>query len=80
MPPDSRPRGQYKSNNKVTKAWALGMPVARMSEDLERFLDPEERKKEAELRLKEVKEKWDVKTSVSEMKQLIEDIKNKKYR
>jgi len=78
MPPDSRPRGKYKSNNKITKAWALSMPVATNPDEVKRFLDPVERKKEAEKRLKEVKEKYDVKTSVSEMKQLIVKIKEQK--
>jgi len=78
MPTDLRPRGKYKSNNKITKAWALGMPVAIEPEDLERFLDPVERTKEAQLRLKEVKEKFDIKLSVLEMKQLIEKIKQSK--
>ncbi|MHA1329543.1 MAG: hypothetical protein ACTSR2_00565 [Candidatus Hodarchaeales archaeon] len=74
MPPDTRPRGRFKSNNKITKAWALGMPVATNIEELKRFLDPEERKKEAKKRLKEVKEKYDVRLSVKEFKDLINQI------
>ena len=75
MPVDDSPRSIFKSLNKTYTAWALGMPVATVPEELVRFLDPEERKKEAEKRLKEVREKYDVKISVFEFKQLIEDIR-----
>lgn len=68
-------KGRYKSNNKVLTAWALGIPVVQNPDDLERFSGPTERKKEAEVRLKEVREKWDVKTSVKEYQDLIEEIK-----
>lgn len=71
-------RGRYKSNNKVLTAWALGMPVVQVPDDLERFSDPTERKKEAELRLKEVKEKWDCKLSVKEYQDLIAEIQRRK--
>ena len=78
MPQDSRPRGKYKSNNKITKAWALGMPVATNPEEVKRFLDPVERRKEAEKRLKEVREKYDVRQSVSDFQALISQIKKQK--
>jgi len=68
-------RFQFKSNNKTIQSWALGMPVATNGEDLDRFLDPEERKKESELRLKEVHEKWDVKLSFEEYKKFINSLK-----
>jgi hypothetical protein len=75
LPPDNRPRGEYKSNNKTLTAWALGMPVATNVDELKKFIDPEERQKESEKRLKEVKEKWDVKYSIEELKNLINNIK-----
>jgi len=78
LPDDIRPRGKFKSTNKTLTAWALGMPVARNKEDVIRFLNPKERKKEAELRLKEVREKWDIKQSIKEFQDLIEKIKNGK--
>jgi len=81
LPPrDDIPRGRFKSPNKVYTAWALGMPVARTPEDVRRFLDPEERNKEAPKRLKEIREKYDVRISVKEFKELIKQIKEgKKY-
>lgn len=64
-------KDKYKSNNKTTNAWALGMPVAKNFYDLKRFMEEDERKKESEVRLQEVKDKWDVKKSVFEIETLI---------
>jgi len=62
----------YKSNNKTIHAWALGLPVAKTMDDLKRFIDPIERQKESELRLKEVKDKYDVRLSAKELLDLID--------
>lgn len=67
-------RGKYKSTNKQLNAWALGMPVVKTESDLERFMSATERKKESDARLQEVKEKWDVKLSVTEYKQLLSEL------
>lgn len=77
MPQSTKGRFKYKSNNKTTKSWALGMPVANTPEDIVRFLSAKERQRESEIRLKEVKEKWDVRLSVRELKDLIKKLKNK---
>ncbi len=70
-------RGKFKSNNKVTQAWSLNVPVVRVPEDFERFcLTPESRQAEAERARKEIVEKYDVKQSVEEYRKLIEEIKN----
>ena len=76
MPPDNRSKGRFKSNNKTITSWALGMPVASNDKDVMRFMDPLEREKEKELRLKEVKENWDVRTSVKEYQDLIKKLKD----
>jgi hypothetical protein len=73
--PSGDEKGKYKSENKVIQSWALRMPVVRTDRDLDKFMDPVEREKEAELRRKEVEEKWDCKISVKEYKELIEKIK-----
>lgn len=67
-------RWRFKSNNKTITAWALGIPVAETSEDLVKFKSEQARKEEAAKRLEEVKEKWDVKLSVSKYKELIDQI------
>jgi len=76
MPGSLRANDRFKSNNKTTLAWALGLPVATDADDLKRFLDPKVRQEEADKRYKEVRELYDVKTSIKEMQKIIEDIKN----
>lgn len=73
-----RARWKFKSNNKTLTSWALGMPVATTPEELKKFMNEEERKKEAIIRLKEVKEKWDIKLSIPEYEDLISQIKKNK--
>jgi len=67
---------KYKSENKTAISWALGLPVAKTPEDIERFMDPVERKREAEKRYKQVKEEHDVKLSIYQYQALIKEIKN----
>ena len=62
---------RFKSDNKTLIAWALGMPVVRSSEDIERFMDPEERKREVEARQLEIAQKWTVDKSVAEYRNVI---------
>jgi hypothetical protein len=65
------PTAPWKSNNKTTTSWALNMPVATNIEEIDKFLDYNERIKELELRLQEVKDKWDIKISASDLLNLI---------
>lgn len=71
-------RWKYKSNNKTTLAWALGMPVAEDVDDLKRFISAEERNKEAEEKRALVIAEYDVLRSVEEIKNLIIKIQNEK--
>ena len=71
-------RGKYKSNNKTIQTWAIGMPVIKVPEDLDRFNDPKEREAEGIRARKEVEEKWDVKLSVDEYREIIRKVKEKK--
>ena len=68
---------RFKSNNKTLTGWAMGMPVATNEDEFVKFLDPEERKKEVEKRTKELKDEWDVKLSVDEMKKILKSIEKK---
>ena len=78
LPKDNRPKGKFKSKNKTYTSWALVMPVATTPEELLRFLDPIERQKEVEKRLKEVREEYDVKLSVQEFKDFINQFNEKR--
>jgi hypothetical protein len=62
---------KYKSNNKTTQAWALGMPVASSEEELTAFVDETNRQKEAEKRLTEVFSEWTTERSVEKLKEII---------
>jgi hypothetical protein len=76
--PSGDEKAKYKSNNKVLSSWAQGLPVVAVPEDLDRFMSAEERKKESELRLQEIKDKWDVKYSVDEYVKIIETIRKRR--
>lgn len=66
-------RFKYKSDNKTIQAWQLGMPVAYNEYDLDRFSPEKARIEEAEKRLQEVRELYDVKLSVIQLKGIIRD-------
>jgi hypothetical protein len=78
MPGSRNPNSRFKSNNKTVNAWLLNMPVATCVEELERFIDPVERKKEADEKYTMAREEYDVRKSVKEMKELIEKIRKEK--
>lgn len=65
---------KFKSNNKTTQAWAIGMPVAHTDKELDLFISEEARTKEAEEKYKLVKDEYDVRQSVEEMKDLIKEL------
>lgn len=73
-------RGRYKSNNKQLTCYALGLPVIETPEDVDRLKGRELRAEEAKKQFKEIKEKWDIRYSVEELKQLIKELYNKKKR
>lgn len=67
-------RAKYKSQNKTHQAWAIGMPVAKTVADLERFMDADERNKEAEKNHQWMVDYGDVSKSVEEMREVIKSI------
>jgi len=69
-------RGQFKSNNKVLTAWALGMPVVQFPEDFDRLITKEQREIEVKKNLKDINDNWLVERSVQEYKDLINEISN----
>lgn len=76
--PSGDERAKYKSNNKTLQAWALGMPVIKVPEDLDVFETGEARRNEGQKRRKEIEEKWDVRFSVDDYRQLIETLKKER--
>jgi hypothetical protein len=74
LPEVNSGRYLYKSPNKTHQAWALGMPVAKTSQDVERFMDGEERQKEADEKYRWAMENCDVRLSVGELRKVIESV------
>jgi len=64
-------RGIYKSDNKTTHAWALGLPVARTPDDVARFMNETERIIDSEIRYQEARRNHDVKKSAELMYEII---------
>ena len=58
---------KYRSQIKTLELWALGLPVVKTIEDIERFRDYKTREEESSRRLKEIKEKWDIRISAKEL-------------
>ncbi len=76
-PKSATGRFKYKSNNKTICAWALGIPVAHTKAELDALMTEEARIEEGEKRYKEVREEYDIRQSVEQYKQIIEDIKSR---
>ena len=73
-------RAKYKSNNKTLQAWSLGIPMIKIPEDIDRLMTKIEREKESEKMLNEIRDKWDVKYSVDEYRELIWEVKKKRVK
>jgi hypothetical protein len=61
----------YKSSNKTDIAYALGLPVAKTAEDLERLMDAKEREKDVAVWNLARRAEMDIKNSAREYKNLI---------
>lgn len=79
LPEGNRPQDRFKSNNKTTKAWLAGLPVANTAEDLKKFKSAEARNKEVETCYNEAIKNYDCKLSVKDMKDLIEELKHAEH-
>lgn len=74
LPKGGRPQDRFKSDNKTTIARLLGLPVATTPEDLDKFIDPEERNKEVEKWYNITRTEYNVKESVREYQELIKSL------
>lgn len=77
LPDKMSGRFKFKSNNKTIHSWALGLPVAKTPQEMERFMDGEERQKEAADRYQEVKEKYTTEKVANQFYELICTAKKK---
>lgn len=77
-PQSKKGHWKYKSDNKTNIGRALGLPVAHDEEELKNLLTEEQRKVAAEAGLKLVREKFDIKDSVVDYKEIISEINKAK--
>lgn len=74
LPRSVRLYDKYKSDNKKTHAWLLGLPVVEKADQLERFMDEGERIKEGAEKREFARANFDTKLSVQEYKEFINDL------
>ncbi len=74
LPRRRRVYEQYKSNNKVTQAWALGLPVAEWGDDIDKFIDAEARIEDQNLHFEQTKKNYNCKLSVIELRAFLDKI------
>ena len=69
-PRSNRAFFRYKSNNKSVVAWKLGIPVAITNDDIERFMDPDERNREVE-KYVFIEHEYDIEKSTEQYRDII---------
>lgn len=74
LPDGNRPEDIYKSNNKAIKANMAGLPVAKTPEDVHLFMEAKNRQLWLDNDYGLIKEQYDVRNSVSDMKDIINKI------
>lgn len=74
LPDYDHPKYIYKSRNKTYQAWSLGLPVANSPDELEQYMDGEQREKESKSKYKLVGDKYMTKHSVDKFKKLIKEL------
>lgn len=77
-PRHAKGKWKYKSDNKTTLGWALGMPVAHTGEELDTLMTEEARVRESSKNLEAARKGFDVLQSVSDYKDIITEIAARK--
>lgn len=76
LPKGYRPEDRFKSENKTIIAQLCGLPVVSDAEELDKLLDAESRNKHIANVYDKIKEEYDCRKSVSEYKELIDEVTN----
>lgn len=74
LPEGFRPQDVFKSNNKTVRANLAGLPVARTSEEVDRYMDGKQRQLWVDTNYGLIKEQYDVRRSVEDYKRIIKEI------
>lgn len=77
LPVGTRARDRFKSNNKTTLAWLAGVPVVKDVDELESTKTGPSRNKQAKECYNKAIEQYDVKLSVQQMKDFINELTNR---
>lgn len=77
-PRHEKGKWKYKSDNKTSLAWALGMPVAHNGEQLDALMTEEARVKQSTEKLALIKAEYDILHSVTDYKDIITEIAKSK--
>jgi hypothetical protein len=75
FPNGTRPQDRFKSNNKTIKSILAGLPVAADSDQVNLFMSAKERNNFMNKHYNDTKEDYDVRKSVEDYKDIINDIK-----
>ena len=73
LPVDYRPQGVFKSDNKTTRSILCGLPVAKTGDEMRLLMNPIERTKYLQKQYNVVKDEYDVRKSVTQMKEIINE-------
>ena len=79
LPKMNRPQDKFKSENKTVIAQLLGLPVAVNAEELDELMTAEQRNSNIDTIYDKLKQDYDVKKSVEQMKGLIDGIQSRNY-
>ena len=79
LPDGLRPHDKYKSNNKTIKANLAGLPVAKTPEEVNLYMSGEERQKWVDSNLEAIRDEYDIRRSVEEYKELINEVTNSRH-
>lgn len=74
LPSSRKIQDKYKSNNKPTHAWMVGLPVAFWGDDLDTFLEAEARQKDQAEHCDSVREEYDCRKSVQQYDDFIAEL------
>lgn len=74
LPKGARPQDRFKSENKTVIAQLCGLPVAQTAEELDELVTADQRNKVAQKMYTTISKEYDVKNSVKEYKEFIDEL------
>lgn len=77
LPKNSRPEDEFKSNNRTIKANLVGLPVVHDKRTLELYINGKERQQWFNTEYDIIRKEYDVRNSVKQYKEIIDEIKSK---